>query len=54
VQTAQFVLNKGLANEKMMTWSKSYGFASEDSDNPKTAWGRFERKFYHERALRHK
>lgn len=46
-------MNRGLKNEKLLFWSYKSGFESEDSENEKTNFDRFERQFYDRRREQH-
>jgi hypothetical protein len=41
----QFVLNQDQPNEKLIFWDDRHGFMSEDSENERTKFNAFERKF---------
>jgi hypothetical protein len=46
-------MNKGLKNEKLLFWNYKSGFESEDSENEKTNFDRFERQLYEKRRDKH-
>lgn len=46
-------MNKGLNNEKILSWNFKRGFESEDSDDELTSFDRFERRFYEKRRIKH-